>query len=309
MAEYCTYLQAGSVPATMDRLILDLITKGNSGVGGGGELKCSASASDLSVNVQPGRMVVPTGVLTNGIPVEGSYVYANTAIKNLALAGASGTQWRTDLLVVHIYDNILFTDGSNVGQLEIVTGANSGTNPAPAPTPSFSHYVVVAQIRLIPGSTVPALIVDQRVLANPRTKESILSVIGGSNSDASSSSPTYGDWPLQATWTVARPTWATSAELELVLSNILGITAGPTQTAIRAYCDAQLTASTYLSFTVDQLNIRLPPFVLLDTIAAVPANTNNVWKVQATRLSGTGALRFDNIAVAKLKLKYVEGLT
>lgn len=310
MSEYCSYLQAGSVPATMDRLLIDVLSKGNTGVLGGAELRVSASATDLSVNVNPGRAVVPAGTFINGIPVEGAYLYANTAVKNIPLTTADPTKYRTDLIVARIYDNVLFGDTGNTAQAELLTGAVSASSPAPAPVPSYSRYHILAQVRVNPNVTVPTLIVDQRALANPRELTVWNEVNGGTTNDVTAANPTFQDWPSQAQWTLTRPTWATAARFDLGLYNVYGATAGPSYFDVRVSCDGQVnTMHPQFAFTADQVNVRMLPYRMEDRIIAVPANPTNLWKVQSTRYAGSGVLRFDSSAWARLKVIYQEGLT
>lgn len=308
MAEYCAYLQAGTVPSTMDRLVLDVLLQGNAGVLGGGELKITASGTDMSINVAPGRCAIPAGVLVSGIPVEGTYVGANTTVKNIPLPGSGAAgQNRTDIIVGRIYDNVLFAgDSQSVFQTEYLQGSWSSANPAPAPVPTYSHYTELAEVRINALASSPTLVVDKRGLANPRKLDVYLKADGGANNDAIGSS--YVDWPGACHWTVNRPSWATTAQFEVDLMGLLAISGGPTWINIQMNVDGQLSQHNQLGFPADMVNLRPPNFRLVDSIPAVPANAQNVWKLQGLR-GGAGALRWDGNSSGRLKVTYIEGLT
>lgn len=153
------WLQNSTYPAALDRALIASALE--TGVLGAGELAVTqrGAGANMSVDVAPGRVVVP---MTDA-PNQGSALCRSTAVNNLTVTGAPGAGLsRIDLVIARVYDASLIGGSINGWQLEIVTGTPASSPAAPA---SPVSSLVLAQIAVAAGqaTVTNANITDRRV--------------------------------------------------------------------------------------------------------------------------------------------------
>jgi hypothetical protein len=121
----------------------------------GSSLNVTGLAS-MNVTIGTGLVYMPNSTAWNGM-----YAGYNTATFTVAIAAASSTQWRTDLICATMTDP---GDNTAAWNVQAVTGTNSSSSPGS--TPSLpANSVPIALIRVTPSMTITTgagTIVDNR---------------------------------------------------------------------------------------------------------------------------------------------------
>jgi hypothetical protein len=140
------WMQEGTYPANLDRWFLqDALGPAPALLSGYGAFQVTQNSTpNMSVNVAPGRALIPGGDVTN----QGSYSVWSDAVYNVPIATAPGAGlYRIDTIVLQIQDDFVIGGGNNDFIIVPIVGtpAAVGTETA-APLPNSSvaiAYVVV----------------------------------------------------------------------------------------------------------------------------------------------------------------------
>jgi microcystin-dependent protein len=176
-----TYQQEGSYPAQYDRLFVQDVTRNTSLLlsGTGAYLVSQrAAGTDMSVDIQPGRIAV----LGTDAPNQGTYICWSDTVANVKVLAAPGAgQSRIDVVVAAVRDDNVIGGGNNDFQLLVIEGTPANTGSQAAPVLPHSS-VALAQILLGPNATpvTNAMITDVRppVLAFPQPAGALQAWLG-----------------------------------------------------------------------------------------------------------------------------------
>ncbi|HEY2300783.1 MAG TPA: hypothetical protein VGH66_02765 [Acidimicrobiales bacterium] len=169
------WIQSGSFPSRMDRLLVDTVM--GAGVLDGRPdpvtvlpastaLKVAPNASTLAVDVSAGVGVIAGTDQTN----QGKYVCRSTATQTVTInpRPASG-QSRLDLIYAQVVDTSAGISGTDGWSLGVVTGTPSGSAPQLPAVPASA--IRLAQVSVVAGTATtfaPSDITDLRVRALSR---------------------------------------------------------------------------------------------------------------------------------------------
>ena len=197
-----------------ERVMLYHATEGNQGVLGPLDLIVSATGpNSQGVSIGPGSCVVLGGEFA----FQGSYHGYNVgADLSLATFTATGASPRSDMVIAEAQDPTWSGSpwGVSASGPCVVPAILSGvSSTATQPTPGISA-IPLARVD-IPAFTsiiTPSMITDLRAVSNPNRFRSVLDLQAfWSSPSVSPVSATVVQWPLNATWQINVPSWATFA--------------------------------------------------------------------------------------------------
>jgi len=159
------YMQALAYPAKLDRqLIADIFDVEGVLTPAGGALKVGprAAGANMSVDIAPGTAII-AGDSEAG---QGSYRVRSSAVENLPVGAAPGSNSRIDLVIARVRDATVVGGVSSDWLLEVLPGAVAMSPVAPALPASaipLAEIVVVAAAGVV--SIDAAKITDRRAAA------------------------------------------------------------------------------------------------------------------------------------------------
>lgn len=211
------WLQAGSHPATNDRLLLEalmapppaVVSGAGYGIVGPSDLAVTQNGTpNMSVNVAAGKAFVDGTENAN----QGAYLCVNDATVNLAIAASDPTNPRKDLVVAKVQD-AEWSGATNSWSLAVVTGTPAASPSEPA-VPANAH--VLAMINVAAGATS----ITNGNITDRRRRASALGGIVVCTSSTRPASPTIHQFIFEtdtgylmrwdgSSWTAVTPTgWA-----------------------------------------------------------------------------------------------------
>ena len=145
-----------------------------------GQALAISGLASMNVQVGTGVAVMPSSTAWNG-----TYTGYNTASFNLAIAAASTTQWRTDLVYAVTTD-----PGDNTANWNVAVATGTFSSSSPGTTPTLPNNAIpLALVRVVPNMTVTngaGTVVDSRVflpLDGPWPTTSAAAPVGGTQPD------------------------------------------------------------------------------------------------------------------------------
>lgn len=159
------WLQAGSHPATNDRLLLEallapppaVVSGAGYGVVGPGDLAVTQNGTpNMSVNVAAGKVFVDG----TENAVQGAYLGVNDATVNLAISASDPTNPRKDLVVARVQD-AEWSGATNSWSLAVITGTPAASPAEPA-VPANAHVLALVDVDAGATSITNAKITDRR---------------------------------------------------------------------------------------------------------------------------------------------------
>lgn len=159
------WLQAGSHPATNDRLLLEalmapppaVVSGAGYGIVAPGDLAITQNGTpNMSVNVAAGKAFVDGTENAN----QGAYLCVNDATVNLAISASSPTNPRKDLVVAKVQD-AEWSGATNSWSLAVVTGTPAASPAEPA-IPANAIVLALVDVAANATTVTNANITDRR---------------------------------------------------------------------------------------------------------------------------------------------------
>ncbi len=159
------WLQAGSHPATNDRLLLEalmapppaVVSGAGYGIVAPGDMAVTQNGTpNMSVNVAAGKAFVDGTENAN----QGAYLCVNDATVNLAISASSPTNPRKDLVVAKVQD-AEWSGATNSWSLAVVTGTPAASPAEPA-VPANAIVLALVDVAANATSITNANITDRR---------------------------------------------------------------------------------------------------------------------------------------------------
>lgn len=159
------WLQAGSHPATNDRLLLEalmapppaVVSGAGYGIVGPSDLAVTQNGTpNMSVNVAAGKAFIDGTENAN----QGAYLAVNDATVNLAISASSPTNPRKDLVVAKVQD-AEWSGATNSWSLAVVTGTPAASPAEPA-VPANAVVLALVDVAANATSITNANITDRR---------------------------------------------------------------------------------------------------------------------------------------------------
>jgi hypothetical protein len=275
-------------PAQTFRMMLRDLARGNEGVTEGNDLIVTAlSTPDGAVQVNDGSGVIKGRANT----WQGHYTAYNigTTLVPVAPTGASP---RNDLLVMRVidpeYEGSLDPAVDAIVRFEIVSGVGAA---ATAP-PSGYSAIALARITIPPftSTITQAMITDVRRIANPRRERRMFTASPSSLVQTSTADGIWRDLS-SANWSVAVPTWATTARIRIDVSS-LRFASGAAFGAIRpVFGVAGAGVGQASNFDDNQSGVRRAAVTAADTIGVLGLvrGTSQTLKAQMALFAGNTA--------------------
>lgn len=160
------WLQAGSHPADLDRLLIETLipTAGVRDVAGG-ELAVTEQATPaMGVTIAAGYVIIDGTESTS----QGHYGAYNDGAVDLAVAASDPSNPRIDLVVARVYDSFYGVAGSDTWALEVVTGTAEASPSEPA-VPDNAEVIARVDVPAGAASIGNAEITDRRTQAAMRS--------------------------------------------------------------------------------------------------------------------------------------------
>jgi hypothetical protein len=163
MLEAPLYQQGNTYPARLDRQFIEDVFDVEGVIKPAtGALKASprADGANMSVDIAAGRAVIRGDDEAN----QGHYRVISTAVENLPVGAAPGSDSRIDLVVARVRDAAVTGGVSSDWLLEVIPGAVAASPAAPALPPTA---IPIAEVRVAAGTTSidAAKITDRRPTA------------------------------------------------------------------------------------------------------------------------------------------------
>lgn len=223
---------------------------------------------------------------------QGSYAVRNQGTDTVDIAATGGSP-RSDMLILRVedpeYEGSLNPEVDNINYFQIISNVSSSATAIP----DGRTGIPLARID-IPASTATitnAMIKDIRVVANPRREPRLLTQAPASQSTAiSGSAGTYAYFSTAPGWTIAIPSWATTARIRIDAAG-MRIQTGNLFGAVRATFGASATVQPTVIDDNQGTAIRRQATVVADTLTISDAyrGTSQLLRVQAAGLSGNAA--------------------
>ncbi|MFE4915797.1 hypothetical protein ACFRCX_30295 [Streptomyces sp. NPDC056652] len=201
------------------RMLVRDLARGAEGITEGDDLKVSQlSTPGSGVQISSGSGVVRGRIST----FQGHYSVCNTGADTITIAPTGGTA-RSDMVILRVedpeYEGSLDPQVDEVCYFQVI----SGVSPSATTIPDGRTGIPLARID-IPTSTstiTTALIKDLRTVANPRQDRVLYTQSPASMStQIGGTSGTYSYFSTAAGWTIAIPSWATTARIRLDIGGL-----------------------------------------------------------------------------------------
>lgn len=127
-------------------------------------------SADMSVDVAVGRAVVDG----DDQPFQGAYLVTNTAVVNVPLNSAPGSNSRYDRIILKVRDPDAGGDSGDDAQITVVTGTPSASPSVPAVPASAISLAVIGPIGVGKLSILTADILDDRPIAGAKDSAGVL---------------------------------------------------------------------------------------------------------------------------------------
>ncbi|MFB6665961.1 hypothetical protein [Streptomyces parvus] len=290
------------------RAMVQDLARGAEGITEGTDLKVTQLGTPgTSVQVASGSGVVRGRVNA----FQGSYAVRNQGSDTVPIASTGGSP-RSDMVILRVedpqYEGALNPEVDNINYFQVISNVSSSATAIP----DGRTGIPLARID-IPASTstiTNAMIKDIRKVANPRRETRQITQSPASQSTAiTGSSSVYSYFSTAAGWTIAIPSWATTARIRLDIAG-MRITTGNLYGAVRA----TLGASTTLQLTVIDDNqgavVRRLSTLIADTITITDAyrGTSQLLRAQAAGGSGNAAqIYVDGSTTLVAQVEFEEG--
>lgn len=293
-------------PAQQFRNLVADLARDNEGVTRGTDLKVTQLGTPgSSVQVASGTGIVRGRAAT----YQGSYAVMNVGATNVAVA-ATGASPRSDMLILRVEDkeyegNISPVTGQ-VNYFQIISGVSSSATTIP----DGRTGIPLARID-IPASTstiTNAMVKDIRTIANPR-RDRTLSIQAPStlSTEITGAASTFANFSTAAGWSLAIPTWASTAKILITVAQIRYSTA-PYYGGIRATFGASLTVQP-VNLDDNQTGIRRGTVAFADNLTIPDAyrGTTQTLRVQAAGYTGnTGKVGVDGSTTLIADVEFFE---
>ncbi|MFJ7990324.1 hypothetical protein [Streptomyces sp. NPDC096351] len=267
------------------RMMIRDLSNGAEGITQGDDLKVTQlSTPGGGVQVADGSGIIRGRANS----FQGSYSACNVGATTVSIAPTAGSA-RSDMLILRIedpqYEGTLNPAVDPITYFQVISNVSSSATAIP----DGRTGIPLARID-IPSSTstiTDAMIKDVRKVANPRRERSLLTQSPSATSTAiSGTGAVYSYFSTAAGWTIAVPSWASTAKIRLDIGG-LRLSANAIYGDISATFGASLSVQPVI-IDDNQTFIRRAPFIMADTLTIPSAyrGTNQLLRIRARGLAG-----------------------
>ncbi|MFI1735218.1 hypothetical protein ACH40E_39570 [Streptomyces acidicola] len=207
----------GTHAARAFRMMVRDLARGSQGVTEGDDLK----VRQLSTPGAGVRVVDGSAVVRGATGGQGSYTQYNVGNATVPMA-PTGASARSDLVCLRVedpeYEGTRDPETDEIGYFHVVSNVAATTTTVP----SGMTAVPLARVDLPANTSVitDSMIKDLRQIANPRRDRRLYTSFPGALSELKYSDNKWHNWPTAARWSIAVPTWATSAKLVTTVAGL-----------------------------------------------------------------------------------------
>ena len=303
------YVDGDTVTAQQLRHDMWAATRGGRGVATMGSLKVSALAVPAGqVKIGAGSVVIPTGFVD--ADAEQSYRIGSTGETVNVPPNSTGVPGKYEVWAVANDPQFAGQPTTPVPPRILVLGpvAAAATITLPADTLGVSYKLATLTLPASTGTVTDAMITDNRVLADPRSKRVLLSYSPPAGPDEVMPSA-WGQWPNYAPQ-VPVPSWASKAFMTATFQGVTytgasGVTSGAVRCAMGATPSADPISWSFESATRTKVGL------MSSGSWTVPLNlrgTSVPFTVQGWKAGGTGSVLADHWAYAVYDLWFEESI-